>query len=245
MAAIPTGYTHRWLPLESNPDVFTSLAHTLGLSTSMIFQDVFSLDPDALSFLPRPVYALVLVFPTGDKYEETVAASEAVTAKTDVEDIMWFKQTIHNACGFYGLLHALCNGDARKSLLPNSLLSNIVARYPTTSPTEQPSLLASPELEREYHTVATKGDSIVPALEDEVDFHYTCFVKSDGRLWELNGDLDGPVDKGALGEDDDIVSDTAVGHVRQFMQANGGDGIGFSMLALTSDPDALDANSGP
>ena len=236
MAAIPSGYTHRWLPLESNPDVFTSLAHTLGLSRSMIFQDVFSLDPEALSFLPRPVYALVLVFPTGDKYEGIVAASKTTIATADNNDVMWFKQTIHNACGFYGLLHAVCNGEARKSLLPDSLLSNIVARYPTTSSTERSSLLANPELEREYHAVATKGDSTVPALEDEVDFHYTCFVKSGGRLWELNGDLDGPIDKGALGEDDDAVSETALEHVRQFMQANGGDGIGFSMLALTSDP---------
>ncbi len=29
------------------------------------------------------------------------------------EGIAWYKQTIHNACGFYAILHALSNGVAR------------------------------------------------------------------------------------------------------------------------------------
>lgn len=29
------------------------------------------------------------------------------------ETILWFKQTINNACGLYGILHAICNGHAR------------------------------------------------------------------------------------------------------------------------------------
>lgn len=26
---------------------------------------------------------------------------------------MWYKQTINNACGLYGILHAISNGDSR------------------------------------------------------------------------------------------------------------------------------------
>ena len=29
------------------------------------------------------------------------------------DDVLWFKQTIGNACGLYGLLHAVTNGKAR------------------------------------------------------------------------------------------------------------------------------------
>ena len=31
----------------------------------------------------------------------------------DGEDVVWFKQTIKNACGMFGILHGVCNGEAR------------------------------------------------------------------------------------------------------------------------------------
>lgn len=30
------------------------------------------------------------------------------------EPVMWFRQTINNACGLYAILHAISNGEARK-----------------------------------------------------------------------------------------------------------------------------------
>ncbi|TKA36247.1 hypothetical protein B0A49_13742, partial [Cryomyces minteri] len=61
--------TKRFVPLvtayaENNPDVMSSLVHKLGLSSKLGFQDVFSIDdPDLLAFVPRPAYALLLIFP--------------------------------------------------------------------------------------------------------------------------------------------------------------------------------------
>ena len=58
-------YKNHYIPLESNPAVFTSLIHTLGVSPALSFQDVYSLDdPDLLACIPRPVLALILVFPS-------------------------------------------------------------------------------------------------------------------------------------------------------------------------------------
>lgn len=61
--------------------------------------------------------ALVLVFPTSAAYEEQKKASEAgreeYAAAGDGEDVIWFRQTIHNACGLCGVLHAVLNGAAR------------------------------------------------------------------------------------------------------------------------------------
>lgn len=54
-----------------------------------------------------------------------------------------------------------------------------------------------------YKTVALQGDSEVRANpEDEVDFHYVCFVKShrNDHLYELDGNRKGPVDWGLLGQ---------------------------------------------
>ena len=116
----PNVTTHRkhYIPLESNPEVFTELIHKLGVSESLAFQDVLSIDdPDLIALIPRPVFALVLVFPTSGVYEEQKAAEEADYMEYDgsgeKKQVMWFKQTINNACGLYGILHAVSNGDSK------------------------------------------------------------------------------------------------------------------------------------
>jgi ubiquitin carboxyl-terminal hydrolase L3 len=106
-------YQKHFIPLESNPDVFTQLIHDLGVSPTLSFKDVLTLDEPAL--FPRPALALILIFPTSETYEAQKAKEAAVyeEGSTDKEDVVWFKQTINNACGLYAILHAVCNGDAR------------------------------------------------------------------------------------------------------------------------------------
>ena len=113
-------YRKHFVPLESNPDVFTELIHGLGISSSLSFQDVLSLDdPELLGFLPRPVHALILVFPTTEQYERRVNVEDL--EKKDYldagaeDDIVFFRQTINNACGLYAIFHAVCNGDTKNS----------------------------------------------------------------------------------------------------------------------------------
>jgi ubiquitin carboxyl-terminal hydrolase L3 len=114
-------YRKHFIPLESNPEVFTELVHKLGVSESLEFQDVLSLDDaDILAFLPRPVHALILVFPTTDTYEERVrekdSCLEQYLGNAVDGDVLFFKQTINNACGLYAVLHAVCNGGATAEL---------------------------------------------------------------------------------------------------------------------------------
>ena len=54
----PNG-TKTFIPLENNPDVFTELVHSLGVSSKLGFYDIYSIDdPDLLAFVPRPVHAV-------------------------------------------------------------------------------------------------------------------------------------------------------------------------------------------
>lgn len=114
-------YTKHYIPLECNPEVFTDLIHQIGVSSVLEFQDVYSLEDPVLSAnITCPVLVLVLVFSTLGDYEQKPAAREAVRSKNDGreegDDVIWFKQTIHNACGLYAILHAVCNGEARNTL---------------------------------------------------------------------------------------------------------------------------------
>lgn len=106
-------YRRHFIPLESDPDVFNELISLLGVSPSLRFEDVLSLEGPYL--LPRPVLALILVMPTTNGYERRKAIEDATYDESDSgqgEDIVWYKQTINNACGLYAVLHALSNGVA-------------------------------------------------------------------------------------------------------------------------------------
>jgi ubiquitin carboxyl-terminal hydrolase L3 len=101
-------YKKHFIPIESDPEIFTDLTHKLGLSSSLSFQDLLSIhDSEVLVFVPRPVMALILVFPTSTSYEKFVQSEDE--GKWDYDEtgedlgIVWSKQTINNACGLYGI----------------------------------------------------------------------------------------------------------------------------------------------
>ncbi|KAJ4363909.1 hypothetical protein N0V83_009361 [Neocucurbitaria cava] len=229
-----------FIPLESNPDVFTELIHELGLSKSVSFQDVLSLDdPELLAFLPRPAYALVLVFPTTEAYEERVKTKEAEVdeyrGSGAGEDVVFFKQTINNACGLYAILHAVCNGEARGMNGDNSLLGRLLEASVPLAPNERALVLeGSKELEVAYAVVARKGDTEAPdSAEDEVDFHYVAFVKSHNNkhLYQLDGARKRPIDLGPLAADEDVLSKKCLDVIRS-MIASESNNPNFSLMAL-------------
>lgn len=94
----------------------------------------------------------------------------------------------------------------------------------------------SQELESVYKMAAMQGDSVVPDnAEEEVDFHFVCFVKSpkNGHIYELDGDRKGPVDKGPLsGPNEDMLAEGALSIVRGFIQRENDLNFNFSLMAL-------------
>lgn len=96
----------------------TSLLHNLGLSKTLSFSDVYSIEePDLLAIVPRPSYALLLVFPVNDTYEKFRLQEDKEVSDYEGhgegEEVIWFKQTIGNACGLIGILHGASNGESR------------------------------------------------------------------------------------------------------------------------------------
>lgn len=101
-------------------------------------------------------------------------------------------------------------------------------------PAERAKLLeTSQSLARAHHSAASQGDTAAPAATDDVDLHYVCFVKADnGMLWELDGRRKGPLARGQLDGDEDVLSDKALTlGPRRFLE-QGGEDIRFNAITL-------------
>ncbi|KAL2814067.1 hypothetical protein BDW59DRAFT_176579 [Aspergillus cavernicola] len=232
-----------FVPLENNPEVMSHLVHQLGLSPTLGFTDVFSIDePDLLAFVPRPSHALLLVFPVSKTYEASRIAEDSqipeYTGSGPTEPVIWFKQTIRNACGLIGLLHAVSNGESREHVLPGSDLEGLLKEAEGLGPVKRAELLyESKALESAHADAARLGDTRAPGAEDDVDLHFVAFVRGgDGRLWELDGRRRGPLERGVLGEGEDALSEKALElGVRRFLEteAKGGNpDLRFSLVSL-------------
>jgi ubiquitin carboxyl-terminal hydrolase L3 len=233
-----------FIPLEANPDLLTSLLHQLGLSPALSIHDVYSLtDPSLLSFIPRPALALLLVFPVSAAYESHRLAEDALqpdyNGKGEGEPVVWYKQTIRNACGLIGLLHAASNGEARGFVQAGSELARLIREAVPLGPLERARLLEKDEaLARAHKGVAEQGDTTAPDARDDVDLHYVCFVKgADGGLWEMDGRRKGPLRRGDLDAAEDVLSEKALAlGPLKFLEREAAD-LRFSCVALAGSLD--------
>ncbi|KAL8741977.1 MAG: hypothetical protein Q9190_005484 [Brigantiaea leucoxantha] len=246
----------------------TTLVQKLGLSPSLAFHDVYSLDdPSLLAFVPRPVHALLLVFPVSNTYEASREAEDAslkeYSGAGPGEEVLWFRQTIGNACGMIGLLHSACNGGARDligmnasilkydkhRIFPNSFqgsstdLSNLISAALPLDPASRARLLeTSSNIAQAHASAAAQGDTAPPSAEDNVDLHFVSFVKTaQNNLWELDGRRKGPLNRGTLDREDDVLSEKALDlGVRSFLKreekGQGGE-MRFSLIALAPSMD--------
>jgi hypothetical protein len=222
----------------------TTLIHQLGLPPSLSYHDVYSLtEPSLLAFLPRPAYALLLVFPVTPTYESFRRAEDAplptYTGSGPDEPVVWFKQTIRNACGLIGLLHSVCNGPARDMIMEGSDLDVLLKEALVLAPEARAELLyRSQALESAHAEAAKKGDSAAPDAQANVDLHFVAFVKDqkDGSLWELDGRRKGPLKRGVLSEAEDMLSEKGLQlGVQAFLQREeqaGGGELRFSIVML-------------
>lgn len=210
------------IPLESNPEIFNSLAHKIGLSPVLLFHDVYSVtDPELLAFLPQPVMALVMLFPITNSFEEYRKLEDAKNSNSDTgSGAIWFKQTIRNGCGLYALLHILANLPRDfivENLMVNKLLLQQISTLLLTQQKAElvESLEQNIQLDEKY---GSQGQTAAPDANESIEYHFISFVKgSDGHLYELDGRRTGPVDLGECSDEHILNDSKAIDKIQFYM----------------------------
>lgn len=250
MTALTPGVTIRptgektFIPLENNPTVFRDLIVRLGVSPKLDFYDVYDINEPALTALiPRPAHALIFISPA-DVYHRRRAQDSAPKGTAydgcgREEPVMWYKQTIGHACGLIALLHSISNGTARQFVQPGSLIDRLIQQGLPLKPQARADVLYnSRELEEAHMASAVKGDTAAPSSREPCGYHFIAFVKgTNGHLYELEGSSKGPIDRGDLSGEDDMLSERALGlGIRKYLEV-AQDNLEFSIVALSTSDD--------
>lgn len=238
-----------WFPLESNPDVMNPYVAKLGFPADKFsFVDVLSTTEEwALDMVPRPVLAVLLLFPIKEASEKFLAEErEKIEAEgqTVAAPLYFTKQVVGNACGTIGLLHSVANSstfcggpvEVKEGSFFDAFLKRTLAMTPEARAV---ALEDDAEIEESHELVAQEGQS---AVVMDVNSHFIAFVQKEGCLYELDGRKAFPINHGPSSPDTLLLDACAV--INKFMARDEGE-MGFAVTALAAvDSDGAAAAGG-
>lgn len=241
----------RWIPLESNPNVCNKYAEGLGLNTQEYsFYELMSVEDWAIGMLPQPVLAILLLFPISEASEKVKSEqNERITANGQEmpEDVFFLKQTIGNACGTIGMIHALANisrenlTGAPIALDPEKFLAKYVESTSGMTPEARGHELEHGELakmiDREHSSAASEGQS---HIDMNVRTHFLAIVPLNGNLIELDGRKAFPINHGPIQSPETFALEACERVVQEEFMKKDPEEIRFSMMAIVKGPPADD-----
>ncbi|XP_053970963.1 ubiquitin carboxyl-terminal hydrolase [Hylaeus volcanicus] len=232
-----------WIPLESNPDVMTKFLHKLGVPKEWSIIDVYGLEPDLLALVPKPVLAVILLYPLSKKddkledVEEDVKESDKVPSEPKDPDVFHMKQCIHNACGTIALIHSVAN-NLDSINLQDGFLKTFLEQSKNLSFAECGEvLMSSYEISGTHKELAQEGQTEAPSVETPVYHHFVAFIHKNGVLYELDGRKPAPINHGPTCPER-LLEDAA--RVCKEYMARDPEEMCFTVVALSnSDAEAL------
>ncbi|KAL6550409.1 Ubiquitin carboxyl-terminal hydrolase 3 [Orobanche minor] len=225
----------RWLPLEANPEVMNQFIWGLGVAPDEAeCFDVYGLDEELLDMVPKPVLAVLFLYPlTSQSEEERIQQDSAITEPSS--GVYFIKQTVGNACGTIGLLHAVGNITSKIKLVEGSYFDNFFKSTAEMDPSERATFLENDrEMEVAHSVAAMAGDT---EAADNVNTHFICFTCASGQLYELDGRRAGPISHGAS-SGSTLLQDSA-NVIQKIIQKNP-DSINFNVIAISKKTGALE-----
>lgn len=210
----------------------------LGFDTSLYgLTDVFSTEDWALTMIPQPVVAVLMLYPLTEKL--TAQETQDNIDPTSMEKVWFTKQRIGNACGTIGLLHAMLNApEALRAFPQDSWLYGFQQETPKVlDPVRKAEILEGDEKIATHHDEATSSEGNQTDrgnIDDRLITHFVALVNVNDTLYELDGRKEGPVNHGKTSAT--TLLQDACGVVKQFMSRDPEE-MRFTILALAPKQD--------
>ncbi|CAH1285903.1 unnamed protein product [Diabrotica balteata] len=222
-------------PLESNPDVMNKFMHVLGVPEKFKVVDVYGLDTDALAWVPRPVIAIILLFPCSEKFyaHAQKEKEEYLNKAPEISPNIWYmKQKVSNACGTIALIHSIANNDERLNLTEGAF-KKLLSESKNMTPEERGDILLKAEdiafnLINTHQELAMEGQTEVQP-DEQVNHHFVALVEKDGELYELDGRKEFPVTHGKTTHETFLEDAAKV--CKEFIERDSED-VNFTVMAL-------------
>ncbi|KAF8774560.1 ubiquitin carboxyl-terminal hydrolase isozyme L3-like [Argiope bruennichi] len=182
-----------WLPVVSDPDVMNRFLEKVGVPKQWGISDIVSLDEELLNSVPKPVYAVLLLFPISEDDYEYCMEQEQIARYGHPEldrDIYFMHQTITNGCGVVALIHAIANNIEHLDLPSDSIIKRFIDETRRISPQYKAEVLKT----KRDICLALKGSyEDGESFGTKCEYHYITLIHFNSKLYELDGRKLAPV----------------------------------------------------
>ena len=195
-------------------------------------EELYSLDQDQFERL-KPVHGLIFLF----KWVADEDPAGTVVKDSRADSMFFAKQVINNACATQAILSVLLNAQHEELTLGDTLTSFKEFCSSFDSTMKGLTLSNSDEIRTVHNSFARQSvfeyDAKAATKDDDV-FHFVGYVPVNGRLYELDGLKEGPMDHGAIPEGGDWL-DVARPVLSARMAKYQAGEIHFNLMALVQD----------
>ncbi|KAM9612937.1 LOW QUALITY PROTEIN: ubiquitin carboxyl-terminal hydrolase isozyme L5 [Trichechus inunguis] len=229
-AGAMTGNAGEWCLMESDPGVFTELIKGFGCRGAQV-EEIWSLEPENFEKL-KPVHGLIFLF----KWQPGEEPAGSVVQDSRLDTIFFAKQVINNACATQAIVSVLLNCTHQDVHLGETL-SEFKEFSQSFDAAMKGLALSNSDVIRQVHNSFARQqmfefDAKTSAKEEDA-FHFVSYVPVNGRLYELDGLREGPIDLGACNQDDWISAVRPV--IEKRIQKYSEGEIRFNLMAIVSD----------
>uniref|UniRef100_A0A1B6LFK0 Ubiquitin carboxyl-terminal hydrolase n=1 Tax=Graphocephala atropunctata TaxID=36148 RepID=A0A1B6LFK0_9HEMI len=220
-----------WCLIESDPGIFTELIKEFGCKGVQV-EELWSLDADQFENL-KPIHGLIFLF----KWVPDDEPPGSVVRDSRLEKIFFAKQVINNACATQAILSILLNCKHEDMTLGPTLIE--FKEFCQTFDANMKGLaLSNSQVIRTVHNSFARQTLFEldskSVNKDEDVFHFVSYVPIEGRLYELDGLKEGPIDLGAVPADSTWLHVVRPIIEKRIQKYNEGE-IHFNLMAIVSD----------
>ncbi|KAG9570134.1 ubiquitin carboxyl-terminal hydrolase 2, partial [Aureobasidium melanogenum] len=237
-----------WNTIESDAGVFTYLLENLGVK-NVQFEELISLDAQSLGQLsPLGVIFLFKYNNEGRKSDGPLDGQFDFEATYNLDDAgsggdgkgkVWFAaQTIQNACGTQALLSVLMNKDNTDGVELGPHLTDFKDFTAGFPPDIRGEALSNSDLIRDTHNSFARSSPFVSdetrmATQDDDLFHFIAYTSINGKLYELDGLQEAPINHGPCTPTD--FAEKVIPVLQRRIERYPSNEIRFNLLAMCQD----------